>query len=396
MISVQTDDLVFIHEILASYLPKIANKPSPHKFTEISTQDLTQMYQLVDAVSKYCYCFSPDLTPEQWIALYETIQPRNTTVVIVNPLAPSPLFYNYGPLEVSDTLMATLMQRLTSSTTATRVAPLLRGRTVHDAMTFGALSMARYGHLTPESLAKILKQHRPAVAGIKDVDLTIDYYRPEPAITEWLQVEGALLRAGEVPPVLVPRGLLLNGPTGTGKTLAAKAIAKELDLNLYRLDMASMLDMYIGNSEANLAKALHYIEHMAPCVLLIDECEKVFMEDESGGVMGRLLSELLWWLQEHTANVLTLMTTNDMAVIPSELMRPGRIDYALEFSGLDPTEIREFVTELLNSISSQPILTDTEVTELIDQIKEGGQTSQAAITQDVYRAAKIALIKTGI
>ena len=211
-------------------------------------------------------------------------------------------------------------------------------------------------------------------------------------ISQWLKVEGLLFDRDDIPSVLIPRGLLLNGGTGTGKTLGSKVIAKKLGINLYRLDLGQLLNMYIGNSEANLARALSYIERMAPCALLIDECEKLFGIDDESGVMGRLLGALLWWMQEHKSRVLMLMTTNDMDAIPEELFRPGRIDYSLEFTGIKSTKIPKFVKGLLASLQLSDILNEEQIKEIQTSVVESGVATQAAVTQEVYRAVKIALI----
>ncbi len=168
------------------------------------------------------------------------------------------------------------------------------------------------------------------------------YYDPAPAIQEWLKTSGSFLTKYDVP-LLTPRGLLFTGPPGTGKTMAAKYLARELGLPLYLLDIAGLMEKYVGESESNLRIALNQAEQSAPCVMLIDEVEKLFHGgSDDSGVTSRMLSSILWWLQEHKAKVLTVMTTNKEADIPPELYRAGRIDSEVNFTKLDYKKANTF------------------------------------------------------
>jgi ATP-dependent 26S proteasome regulatory subunit len=124
----------------------------------------------------------------------------------------------------------------------------------------------------------------------------------------------------------------------TGKTEGAKAIASAFGVPLYRLDLGTMMGKFVGDSENNLNAALQQIDEVEPCVVIFDEVEKVFKGASGGGdsgVTARMLSQLLWWLQEHKTKVFTVMTTNDVNAIPQELYRPGRIDRQMHFGGID-------------------------------------------------------------
>lgn len=93
----------------------------------------------------------------------------------------------------------------------------------------------------------------------------------------------------------------------------------------------------------------------APCVVLIDEVEKVFQSGEDGGVTSRILSQLLWWLAEHRTRVLTVMTTNDYAAIPPELYRPGRLDKVMFLPKLPLGLARHFPVAVFKSMLGQDI-----------------------------------------
>ena len=109
-------------------------------------------------------------------------------------------------------------------------------------------------------------------------------------------------------------------------------MAEAWNLPLYRMDVGALREKYVGESEKRLEAALGQIEREAPAVLLVDEVEKGFNSDSNdSGVQLQLLSQLLWWMEEHRSKVLTIMTTNDETAIPPELVRPGRIDSVMEF-----------------------------------------------------------------
>lgn len=124
-----------------------------------------------------------------------------------------------------------------------------------------------------------------------------------------------------------PRGVLLVGVQGGGKSLAAKAVAGLWGLPLLRLDFACLYNKYFGETERNLREALRLAEQMAPCVLWLDEIEKGLASgDHDGGVSQRLLGSLLTWMVERCAAVFLVATANAIQRLPAELLRKGRFD----------------------------------------------------------------------
>ncbi len=125
-----------------------------------------------------------------------------------------------------------------------------------------------------------------------------------------------------------PRGVLLLGVPGCGKSLCAKAVASEWGLPLLKLDPANLYDKYIGDSEKNFKRAMRTAERMAPIVLWIDELEKAFASggDADGGVSKRVFGTFLSWLQERKGDVFVIATSNDIAQLPPEFIRKGRFD----------------------------------------------------------------------
>jgi SpoVK/Ycf46/Vps4 family AAA+-type ATPase len=124
-----------------------------------------------------------------------------------------------------------------------------------------------------------------------------------------------------------PRGIMLLGVQGCGKSLAAKAAAGSLGVPLLRLDFGSLYDKYYGETEKNLRRSLEIAEVMAPCVLWLDEIEKGLSTGSGDeGVGLRVLGYFLTWLSEHKAGIFIVATANDIERLPPELIRKGRLD----------------------------------------------------------------------
>ncbi|MCB5271883.1 MAG: AAA family ATPase [Candidatus Cloacimonetes bacterium] len=128
----------------------------------------------------------------------------------------------------------------------------------------------------------------------------------------------------------LPKGLLIVGMPGCGKSLTAKATAHLFQVPLLRLDIGKLMGKYVGESEGNLRKAIKTAEAVAPCVLWIDELEKAFagVGGSGGGsdVTTRLFGNFLTWLQEKESSVYVVATSNDISKLPPEFLRKGRFD----------------------------------------------------------------------
>ena len=142
----------------------------------------------------------------------------------------------------------------------------------------------------------------------------------------WLQKRAAGFD-GSAPELDPPKGIMLLGVQGCGKSLAARACAGIFNVPLLRLDCAALFDKYVGESERNLRESLAGADLLAPCVLWIDEIEKGFAAgDTDGGATRRVLGAFLTWLAEKTSRVFVMATANDIAALPPELIRKGRFD----------------------------------------------------------------------
>lgn len=148
----------------------------------------------------------------------------------------------------------------------------------------------------------------------------------------------------------IPKGFLLLGMPGCGKSMIAKAAANEFGCPLLKLDMGKLLGKYVGDSEHNLQMALDVVDSAHPCVLWIDEIEKAFAgtNNVSGGgdsVMMRLMGKFLSWMQERKTAVFIMATAND--VLKPELMRKGRFDEVFFVDFPTATEAKEIINKTL-------------------------------------------------
>jgi SpoVK/Ycf46/Vps4 family AAA+-type ATPase len=143
-----------------------------------------------------------------------------------------------------------------------------------------------------------------------------------------------------------PKGVLLLGIQGCGKSLAAKSISAAWGLPLLRLDFSALYNKYHGESEKNLRQCLNSAETMAPCVLWIDELEKgLSSSDSDDGISKRLLGTFLTWLAENKSHVFLVATANNIQTLPPELVRKGRMD-EIFFVDLPDTETREKILSI--------------------------------------------------
>ncbi|MEU6761286.1 AAA family ATPase [Streptomyces sp. NPDC046853] len=166
------------------------------------------------------------------------------------------------------------------------------------------------------------------------------------SLREWLRRKHELmhadLRGTELRP---PRGVLLVGVPGCGKSLSAKAIAHEWKLPLYRLDMGSIHGKYLGESEGRFREALAMADRVAPCILWIDEIEKGLAgRDDGTGVPQRIIGQFLFWLQESQSRAFVVATANDVRSLPPELLRKGRFDELFFVDLPDADERREIIS----------------------------------------------------
>ena len=184
----------------------------------------------------------------------------------------------------------------------------------------------------------------------------------------------------------MPRGILLVGVQGGGKSLAARAIAGLWSLPLLRLDFGTLYNKYFGETERNLREALRAAEAMAPCVLWIDEIEKAIASgDNDNGTSRRILGNLLTWMAERRAPVFIVATANVIEHLPPELIRKGRLDEIFFVDLPDVPTRAEIFAIHLRKRGHKPVDFD-----LLALAKETEGFSGAEIEQAVVAASYLA------
>ena len=185
----------------------------------------------------------------------------------------------------------------------------------------------------------------------------------------------------------MPKGVLLAGVQGSGKSLAARAVAGLWGVPLLRLDFAALYNKYIGETEKNLRQALAMAEAMEPCVLWIDEIEKGIGDDGSDqGVSRRVLGTLLTWMAERKSRVFLVATANNVMQLPPELIRKGRLD-ELFFVDLPDPGIRQDIFRI--HLSRRDLSVERFDLPTLAAASEGfsGAEIEQAVVAAVYSAA---------
>jgi hypothetical protein len=238
----------------------------------------------------------------------------------------------------------------------TRLVQNLQGLTLVEAEKIITRQIVQDGFLRPRDIEGVIAAKRQAI----QQDGLLEYYPPEFGLDQvaglkglktWLGKRRSVVtdpqRAGDFG-LRFPKGILLLGVPGCGKSMCAKAVATEWGLPLLKLDPANLYDKYIGDSEKNFKRALQTAERMAPVILWIDELEKAFAQggDESdGGVSHRVFGSFLAWLQERRGDVFVVATSNDVSRLPPEFIRKGRFDEVF-FVDLPVPKVRETIFDI--------------------------------------------------
>lgn len=227
-----------------------------------------------------------------------------------------------------------------------------KGLTEFEILNLLALSYADNGELTRKDLRLIFDQKQQMIkkAGILEMiqlKETIDDIGGLENLKAWFIKKAKVyknMNNAKKYGVDMPKGVLIAGVPGCGKSLNAKAAANLFEVPLLRLDMGRLMGKYVGESEGNLRSAIALAEAISPCVLWIDELEKAFagIGGSGGGaeVTTRLFGNFLTWMQEKESPTFVVATANDITQLPPELLRKGRFD-EIFYVGLPNKEERE-------------------------------------------------------
>ena len=214
--------------------------------------------------------------------------------------------------------------------------------------------IAKYGEIDESSPALILQEKKQIIQQTQ----LLEFCLADKALSDlggldnfkdWLKLRAKAFSQDAIEYGLpYPKGLLLVGVQGTGKSIAAKIIANEWQLPLLRLDFGRLFASLIGQSEQRVRKMIEIAEALSPCILWVDEIDKAFAGAQSSGDSGttsRVLATFITWLSEKTTPVFVVATANNIDCIPPEILRKGRFD-EMFFLNLPTREEREAIFEV--------------------------------------------------
>lgn len=271
----------------------------------------------------------------------------------------------------------------------------LSGMTLKQARQVLAYAALEDGKLTLQDVGRILQRKAQVIreGGVleyfptSDVPLDLGGFN---GLKQWLKQA----RVGFSPQAKAlnlnpPKGILILGIQGCGKSLAAKAIARAWKMPLLKLDTSRLYDKYVGESEKNFRQAIALAESMAPTVLWIDEIEKTLGgstgSDADGGLSRRLFGSFLTWMQEKSQEIFVVATANDLSQLPPELLRKGRFD-ELFFVDLPNDQERATILQIHLTRHKQ-LPQQFDIPALVNAIDgfSGAEIEQAVIAA-LYRA----------
>lgn len=265
-----------------------------------------------------------------------------------------------------------------SSSLLEEMSITLKGLTEYEIDSILRSAMADDGELNKEDLKLVFTQKQQMIqkAGILEMiplKEKIEEIGGLEILKAWLNRKAKIYREinkAKAFGVDMPKGVLIAGVPGCGKSLTAKVTASLFEIPLLRLDIGKILGKYVGESEENMRKAIALAEAISPCVLWVDELEKAFAGIGAGGdgneVTVRLFGAFLTWMQEKTSSVFVIATANDITKLPPELMRKGRFD-EIFFAGLPKPEERKKIFEIHINKRRKNDFSSIDISKLVDK-----------------------------
>ncbi len=228
----------------------------------------------------------------------------------------------------------------------------LKGLTLEDARRLACNAIYNDGAITSEDIQHVMEQkfsllNRGGVLTYEYDLISFEDIAGLNNLKHWIKQRKPVFQSGAAEFGLdSPKGVLLLGVQGCGKSMAAKAVASGFGVPLLRMDFGAIYNKYHGETERNLRESLKNAEIMEPCVMWIDEIEKgISVGDSDGGTSKRVLGTLLTWMAEHEERVFLVATANDIESLPPELVRKGRFD-EIFFVDLPSEEVRAKIFEI--------------------------------------------------
>jgi hypothetical protein len=301
--------------------------------------------------------------------------------------------------EVASTVLRSLRQRRGVRVELTReelegLVRALCGMTVNQARQAIARTVLEDGALRADDIRRILDEKARALGE----DGLLEYFPSEDnpfelggfaRLKQWLlRARVGFSKEAAALNLRPPRGILMVGVQGCGKSLAAKCIAREWGLPLVKLDAGRLYDKYVGESEKNLRRAIDMAESMSPVVLWIDEIEKSFTPtggEQDGGLSRRIFATFLTWMQEKKKEVFVVATANDVFSLPPEFLRKGRFDEIFFVDLPDPSERSTILRIHLSHRMQKPAAFDLEQLAFESEGFSGAEIEQAVIA-GLYRS----------
>lgn len=310
----------------------------------------------------------------QLLTMYCNLLPStNICVILLTPDVPLPADYSGATLAIDfdtpgigelreslDDVLAGVEDQFSNSTEMTdddrdRICYVGAGLTKSHFETYVALSLVKAGRegktsIDADDIIKEVSVGKTDVVNANDIlelypSGDINHVGGMENLKDWIR-KRARCYSDEAKEfgVEAPKGMVFTGPPGTGKSLAAKAIAGVLGIPLVRLDFGRVFNSLVGASEQRMRTALRMVESMSPCVLFADEIDKGLGGiggSSDGGTSNRVLGSFLTWLQDCKYPVFTMVTANNIDGLPPELLRRGRFDAVFSTSLPNDSERRE-------------------------------------------------------
>lgn len=262
----------------------------------------------------------------------------------------------------------------------------LKGLTLSEATRLARNAIYDDGAITKSDLPSIAKAKHDLLN--KDGVLSFEYDTAQLSevgglsnLKKWLKQRRSIFLGNKSQNGLdMPKGILLLGIQGGGKSLAAKAVAGTWGVPLLRMDFGALFNKYFGETERRTREALKMAETMAPCVLWLDEIEKgIASSDSDNGTSKRLLGTLLTWMAERTSAVFIVATANDIQSLPPELLRKGRLDEIFFVDLPDEETRKQIFTIHLKKRNLDPALFKLDHLAMLANNFSGAEIEQAVV-----------------